>query len=48
MLESALKDQLKGIFANLNANYTFDIHVSPEHESRQELIDLLNDVADSS
>ncbi|RHJ92975.1 alkyl hydroperoxide reductase subunit F [Parabacteroides bouchesdurhonensis] len=48
MLESALKDQLKGIFANLNANYTFDIHVSPEHESRQELVDLLNDVADSS
>lgn len=48
MLESALKEQLKGIFANLNANYTFDISVSPQHESRRELLDLLEDVASCS
>ena len=29
MLESALKEQLKGIFANLEGNFTFDIYVSP-------------------
>ena len=45
MLESTLKEQLKGIFAGLNANYTFDISISPAHESRQELLDLLGDVA---
>ena len=33
------------IFAGLNANYTFDISISPAHESRQELLDLLGDVA---
>lgn len=48
MLESALKEQLKGIFANLNANYTFDISISPQHESRRELLDLLEDVASCS
>ena len=48
MLESALKEQLKGIFAGLNANYTFDISISPAHESRQELLDLLGDVASCS
>lgn len=31
MLESALKEQLKGIFANLEGNFTFDIYVSPQH-----------------
>ena len=44
MLESTLKEQLKGIFAGLNANYTFDISISPAYESRQELLDLLGDV----
>lgn len=39
MLESILKEQLKGIFAGLNANYTFDISISHAHESRQELLD---------
>ena len=48
MLESILKEQLKGIFAGLNANYTFDISISPAHESRQELLDLLGDVASCS
>ena len=44
MLESTLKEQLKGIFAGLNANYTFDISISPAHESRQELLDLMNTI----
>ena len=48
MLESTLKEQLKCIFAGLNANYTFDISISPAHESRQELLDLLGDVASCS
>lgn len=48
MLESALKKQLKDIFSGLEGNYIFDIQAAPEHESRQELIELLSDVADCS
>lgn len=48
MLEPALKEQLKGIFAGLEADYTLDIYVSPDHESRSELLELLTDVADCS
>lgn len=48
MIDQELKEQLKGIFATLNANYTFDITVSPEHESKKELLELLSDVAESS
>lgn len=36
MLDSAIKDQLKGLFAQLEAHYTFDIFVHPQHESRAE------------
>lgn len=45
MLDSALKEQLKTIFSGLTGEYIFDITVSPQHESRTELLDLLNDVA---
>ena len=48
MLESALKEQLKGIFAGLEANFTFDISVLSSHENRTELLELLGDVADCS
>lgn len=48
MLDTALKDQLKNIFQGLNAEYTFDISVSEQHENRAELIELLNDVASCS
>jgi alkyl hydroperoxide reductase subunit F len=48
MLDSALKEQLKTIFAGLQANYVLDINVSPQHESRKELVELLNEVAGSS
>lgn len=48
MLEMAFKEQLRGIFAGLKAKYTFDITVSPGHESRKELLELLDDVAGCS
>ena len=48
MLEPALKEQLKGIFAGLEADFTFDISVSASHESRAGLLELLEDVAECS
>lgn len=48
MLDSALKEQLKGVFAGLEAEFTFNISVSANHESRTELLELLGDVADCS
>lgn len=48
MLDQAFIIQLKDIFASLEAAYTFDITVSPGHESRAELLELLNDVAGCS
>lgn len=48
MLDSSMKNQLSGIFAGLTNEYMFDVQVSPEHENRKELLELLNDVADCS
>lgn len=48
MLDSAIKNQLEGLFAQLEAHYTFDIFVHPQHESRAELVDLLEEVASCS
>lgn len=48
MVDAALKEQLYGIFAGLEANYVLDITVDLHHESRNELIELLNDVASCS
>lgn len=48
MIDQELKDQLKSIFAVLSAEYSFDVAVSPHHESKEELIGLLRDVADST
>lgn len=48
MLDAALKEQLRGIFADLKGNYTFDISVSDTHESRTELLELLEDLASCS
>lgn len=48
MLEPALKEQLKGIFASLNSSYTFHIQVASSHESRTELLELLGDMASTS
>lgn len=48
MLEPALKEQLAGIFATLDADYAFDVRVPADHESRDELIGLLEAVAGTS
>ncbi len=48
MLEETLKEQLRNIFAGLEAKYTFDITVSSLYENRKELLELLQDVADCS
>jgi len=45
MLDLSLKEQLRTIFSDLKSSYTLDISVSDQHESRNELIELLNDVA---
>lgn len=48
MLDQSLKDQVKTLFADLKHQYTFDVSVADDHESKQELLDLLNDVASCS
>ena len=48
MLDVTMKDQLSGIFAGLVSDYVFDIQVASGHESRAELIELLEDVASCS
>ncbi len=48
MLDSALKEQVKSIFADLSSSYILDIYVADEHESRDELIELLEDMASCS
>ena len=45
MLDTAIISQLKSVFAGLTANYTFDIVASPNHESFEELTQMLSDVA---
>jgi len=41
MLETALKDQLRTIFAPLDSRYTFLIRLNPRHENRNELMSPL-------
>lgn len=48
MLEDALKNQLKTVFADLDSRYVLDISVAAGHESRGELLELLGDVASCS
>ncbi|MDR3133905.1 MAG: alkyl hydroperoxide reductase subunit F [Prevotellaceae bacterium] len=48
MLDTSLKEQLQGIFAGLQASYTLDITAPAQHESREELLALLDDVAAAS
>ncbi|WP_288241245.1 alkyl hydroperoxide reductase subunit F [uncultured Bacteroides sp.] len=48
MLDLALKEQIRGIFQSLETTYTFHIVCHPRHESAQELIDMLKDVAECS
>lgn len=48
MLNTALKEQVTTIFSNLLSTYTLDIYTSDTHESREELIELLADLASCS
>ena len=48
MLDTALKEQVKTIFADLSSTYTLDVYVSEEHESRDELIEILEETASCS
>lgn len=48
MLDISLKTQLTEIFANLEAEFCFDIRVAANHESRTELVELLEEVASCS
>lgn len=48
MLDSSIKDQLRSIFADLHETYVLDAYVAAEHESREELLAFLADVASTS
>jgi alkyl hydroperoxide reductase subunit F len=48
MLDSSLKEQLRELFSGLQAGYILDITVPAQHESREELLELLSEVAASS
>lgn len=45
MLDQSLKDQISSLFASLHSDYLIRIQVSSTHTSRQELVDLLQDVS---
>jgi alkyl hydroperoxide reductase subunit F len=48
MLDNDLKEQLKTIFAGLEAQYLLDISAPDRHESKDDLIVLAKDVADTT
>ncbi len=48
MLDSALKEQLKGVFSSLSSKYTLLVELHPEHPKGAEMVELLGDVAESS
>ena len=48
MLDSALKEQLQSIFAALENSYILDVRVPAQHECRNELLELLEEVAAAS
>lgn len=48
MLDSALKEQLKGIFSSLGSKYTLLAELHPEHPKGAEMVELLRDVAETS
>ena len=48
MLDKSLKDQVTAVFANLESNFTFDVNASKEHESYNELVELLDEVVSCS
>lgn len=48
MLNKITTDQLRDLFKDLENNYVFNIKVENKHPKKQELIELLNDVAECS
>jgi len=48
MLDKSLKDQVTAVFAGLESEYIFDVHVSKDHESYNELVEMLEDVVSCS
>lgn len=48
MLDTTLIEQLRGIFAELQNDYIFDVSAAENHPNRGQLIELLNDVASVS
>lgn len=45
MLDSGLKEQVRGIFASLRSQYTLHIELHPQHPRGAELVEFLDDVA---
>ena len=41
MLDKSLKDQVTAVFAGLESEYIFDVFVSKDHESYNELLEML-------
>ncbi|MBQ4161333.1 MAG: alkyl hydroperoxide reductase subunit F [Parabacteroides sp.] len=48
MLDVEMKKQLSAIFAELDSYYLLDVVVASNHESREEIIELMEDVASCS
>ena len=48
MLDKSLKDQVAAIFSGLESEYIFEVNASKEHESYNELVDMLEDVVSCS
>jgi alkyl hydroperoxide reductase subunit F len=48
MLDNALKEQVKSLFASLQHQYIFQVEVADNHSSKDELVGLLQDVASCS
>ncbi|MDR1672828.1 MAG: alkyl hydroperoxide reductase subunit F [Bacteroidales bacterium] len=45
MLDAKLKNQVRNIFADLQANYVLNVTAPPAHESKEEMLELLGDIA---
>ncbi|MFR9567111.1 MAG: thioredoxin family protein, partial [Rikenellaceae bacterium] len=48
MLDSALKEQLRSIFASLSSQYTLLVELHPSHPKGAEMVELLGEVAETS
>jgi len=48
MLDQSLKDQVVSLFKDLKNSYTLKIEVAPAHSSKNELTELINEVAECS